>query len=56
MTRSSRDKLNSFHLLGSFGIAAIIAMVSGSWLMFLLVGAALVGTALFTGDVRPPRR
>ena len=56
MTRSSRDKLNSFHLMGAIGLAGIIAAVSGSWLLFLLVGAALVGASVLTGEVRPPRR
>ncbi|MDB5340525.1 MAG: hypothetical protein JWN70_6144 [Planctomycetaceae bacterium] len=56
MTRSSRDKLNSFHLGGSIGIAAIVAAFSGSWLLFLLVAAALTGAAVISGEVRPPRR
>jgi uncharacterized protein involved in exopolysaccharide biosynthesis len=56
MTRSSRDKLNSFHLVGSIGIAAIIAAWAGSWLLFLLVAAALIVAGLLTGEVRPPRR
>ena len=56
MTQSSRDKLNSFHLMGAIGLAGIIAAVSGSWLLFLLVGAALVAASVLTGEVRPPRR
>jgi len=56
MTRSSRDKLNSIHLLGAIGIAAIVAAISGSWLLFPLVCAALIGASVITGEVRPPRR
>ena len=56
MTRSSRDKLNSFHLMGAIGIAAIVAAVSGSWLLFLLVAGGLIGASMITGEVRPPRR
>lgn len=56
MTRSSRDKLNSFHLMGSIGIAATVAAVSGSWLLFLLVAVALITAAVISGEVRPPRR
>ena len=56
MTRTSRDKLNALHLLGSFGLAAILAVLAGSWPLFVIVAAALVGTSLFTGEIRPPKR
>ena len=55
MTRTSRDKLNALHL-GSFGLAAILAVLAGSWPLFVIVAAALVGTSLFTGEIRPPKR
>ena len=56
MTRTSRDKLNAVHLLGSFGLAAMFAALAGSWPLFVIVAGALVGTSLFTGEIRPPRR
>ena len=56
MTRTSRDKLNAVHLLGSIGIAALFAALAGSWPLFVIVAGALVGTSLFTGEIRPPRR
>jgi len=56
MPRSSRDKLNSLHLGGSIAIAAAIAVLSGSWQLFVLVAAALVAASLYTGEIRAPRR
>ena len=56
MTRTSRDKLNSIHLAGSVGFAAVAGALSGSWLLFVLVAGALVGVSVMTGEVRPPRR
>jgi len=56
VTRSSRDKLNSIHLLGAIGIAALLAVVAGSWPLFLFVAVALIVASIFTGEIRPPRR
>ena len=56
MTRTSRDKLNAVHLLGSIGLAAMFAALAGSWPLFVIVAAALVGTSLFTGEIRPSKR
>ena len=52
MTFTSRDKLNAVHFAGSIGIAAIFAALAGSWPLFIVVAAALVGTSLFTGEIR----
>ena len=56
MTFTSRDKLNAMHLLGSIGIAAMFAALAGSWPLFIVVTVALVGTSLFTGEIRRPKR
>lgn len=56
MTFNSRDKLNAAHLLGSVGIAAIFAAIAGSWPLFIVVTAALIGCSLLTGEIRPGRR
>jgi len=49
---SSRDKLNSVHLGGSIGVAAIFAAMSGSWVLGVLVAAALIWTSIATGQIR----
>jgi FtsH-binding integral membrane protein len=56
VTFNSRDKLNALHLLGSIVIAAIFAALAGSWPLFIVVTAALVGCSLLTGEIRPRRR
>lgn len=56
MTYTSRDKLNSMHLLGSIGIAAIIAMLAKSWVLFVVIAGALVLTSLYSGEIRLPQR
>jgi len=55
MTYSSRDKINSQHLLGSIGIAALLGVVSGSWAIFVLIAAALIGASMATGEIRLPQ-
>ena len=52
MRGSSRDKLNSTHLVGSIGIAAIIAVLTSSWALFLLVSIALIVASIGTGEIR----
>ncbi len=52
MTYTSRDKLNSMHLLGSIGIAVIIAMLAKSWVLFVVIAGALVLASLHSGEIR----
>lgn len=47
-TMSSRDKLNAVHLCGSIGLAA----ATGSWVLGVLVAAALIWTSIATGQIR----
>ena len=56
MTRSSRDKLNAFHMSGSIGIAAIVAAVCNSLPLFFFVAGGLIAASLFTGEVRLPKQ
>ena len=52
MTFNSRDKLNAMHLMGSIGIAALVAAAAESWMLFVLVAAALIGASIATGQIR----
>ena len=56
MKGTARDKLNSIYVAGSVGIAALIAAAAGSWPLFVLIAAALVGCAVYTGGIRPNGR
>jgi len=49
---SSRDKLNAVHLSGSIGVAAILSALTGSWILGVLIAAALIWTSIATGQIR----
>lgn len=52
MTFDARTKLNAFHIMGSIGIAAIVAAATGNGQMFLLVAAALITAGVANGQIR----
>jgi len=52
MKRTARHKLNAASINGCLIIAAIVALVFKSWLVFVLAAAALLLTAVCTGDIR----
>lgn len=56
LSQTSKDKLNAVHLGGAVGVAAIIAAVAGSWVLFVLVAVALIGASLATGEIRLQKR
>jgi hypothetical protein len=52
----ARHELNRIHALGSVGLAAIAGIFASSWVIFVLVLAALIAISLFTGEIRPRRQ
>ena len=52
----ARTKLNSVYVLGSLAVAAIIGAVAGSWIVFAIVSAVLIGCSVSDGGIRPTRR
>ncbi|QDU09625.1 hypothetical protein V202x_30010 [Gimesia aquarii] len=54
MTYNSKDKLNTFHLTGSLGVSVLLALLTGSWVVFLVMSFLLVGSSLLTGEIRIP--
>lgn len=52
MTFNARTKLNTFHIVGALGIAAIVAVLTSSSLLFVLVAAALIAAGIWTGQIR----
>ena len=53
---SARQKLNGIYVLGSLAVAGIVGGLSGSWIVFLIVGGLLIGCSLSDGSIRPGRR
>ena len=54
MTYNSKDKLNAFHLTGSVGVSTLLGLLTGSWVVFLVMSILLVGSSLLTGEIRLP--
>jgi len=48
----ARQKLNTHHIAGAVGVAALIGLITGSWLAATVVGALAIGMALHDGDIR----
>ncbi len=55
MSYTSRQKLNSIHIVGSLGVAAIFAALTGSGIVFIVVAGVLIASSLNNGDIRSPR-
>jgi hypothetical protein len=52
----ARETLNSFYLIGSFVLAALVGCGTGSWTAFVVSLVALVAANLHAGRIRPGRR
>ena len=50
---SARHKLNQAYVHGALVFAAVIGAVCGSWVVFWVTAAILVGLSLHSGDIRP---
>jgi len=52
----ARQELNGVHVLGSLGVAGFLGALTGSWAVFLVVGAAMIAGSFYTGGIRPKGR
>lgn len=52
----AREKLNKLHLGGDVVLAGVAGMVAGSWLVFIVAVAVLVGLDVHTGQIRPAKK
>ena len=48
----AREKLNSHHITGAVGLAGILGLITGSWVVAAIVGTLAIGMALHDGDIR----
>ncbi|MHB8957812.1 MAG: hypothetical protein ACYC4U_33095 [Pirellulaceae bacterium] len=54
---NARTKLNSAHVVGSIVVAAVVGGLAGSWPVFFVVTAILLGLSFYDGSIRlRPRR
>ena len=48
----ARHELNDIHLTSSLAVAGFLGLMTGSWTIFIIAGAALIGAAIHSGDIR----
>jgi len=56
MTYNSKDKLNAFHITGSFGVSALLGLLTGSWIVLLVMSCLLIGSSLLPGGITLPNK
>ena len=52
----ARKELNRYHVIGSLGLAGLLGLASGSWAVFAVTAAVLLGAAVYSGEIRSGRR
>jgi hypothetical protein len=53
---SARRKLNGAHLTGGLALAGLAGLVTGSWVVFVVVFGMLAAIDVAAGNIRPSRR
>ena len=48
----ARNKLNQAYFVGALTVAAVAGGMTGSWLVFGVVAAALVASSICSGEIR----
>ena len=51
-TKTARHKLNGSYVHGALVIAGLLGMISGSWIIFLVVAGILIATSIHDGSIR----
>ena len=51
----AREKLNSAYTMGSLIVAGLLGWATGSWIIFIIAAAVLLGLGLNSGDIRPSK-
>ena len=49
----ARQKLNQAHVNGALIVAAVLGLMTGSWIIFFIASAMLIGAATYGGEIRP---
>jgi hypothetical protein len=48
----ARNRLNAAAINGVLFIAGLVALLTGSWIVFGVIAVALIATSLHAGDIR----
>jgi hypothetical protein len=49
---TAKHKLNAAHVNGALMIAAVLGVLTQSWLVFLIAAAVLIATSIQDGSIR----
>ena len=47
--------MNQHHVVGALGVAAIVGVMAGSWVVFVAVAAVLIASSIHSGEIRPDK-
>lgn len=53
---NARQKLNSAAIHGAMLVSGLVAAITQSWIIFVLILAILLTTAVISGDIRLKKR
>ena len=48
----ARHELNNHYIMGSLALAGFLGLATGSFAVFAVAGAALIGAAVYSGKIR----
>ena len=51
----ARTELNKIHVVGSLGLAGLLGVMSGSFAVFVIASAVMIGASVYAGEIRPGR-
>ena len=52
MGMGARQKLNQAHVNGALVAGGVLGLITGSWTIFFIASAALIGAATYSGGIR----
>ena len=48
----ARQELNKVHVIGSLGAAGLLGLLTGSFAVFVVASAVMIGASVCTGGIR----
>jgi hypothetical protein len=48
----ARTELNKIHIVGSLGVAGLLGLLTGSFAVFAIASAVMIGSSVYAGEIR----
>ena len=48
----ARNELNKIHVVGSIGLAGLLGLLTGSFAVFVIASAVMIGASIHAGEIR----